>query len=542
MTRDSEQSICQARAAVMVYDDANKKWVPAGGSTGFSRVHIYHHTGNNAFRVVGRKIQDHQVVINCAIPKGLKYNQATQTFHQWRDTRQVYGLNFGSKEDANVFASAMLHALEVLTSQEPGPILCRQSPQGQNGPTQEETETQRRQIQELQRQKEMEREHQEQDFLEKRMLEQLELEGEPHRRELQAERHRLESWESDQQEVVEGEKGEREQPVWERGRCSSNAEPNAAAIKTPASAENMSLPIGLGLLESIESDTPTVTSPEPQPAQGDFCQPQPEDMGLPTQNSAPLQAYSEAATSVANTPNVSSPHPLPPPPPPPPLPRALTPGGMTLPIGPPPPPGAPPLPPAPPLPSGLFSPAEDRPFAGLAVALAGAKLRKVTRNEDAGAALAATMSGLAVAVATKADTRGNGLQPAGGGLMEEMSALLARRRRIAERGSTPEPEQKSDDGETSTAAKLSACSTPDMPRKPWERTNAMNGNMSPVIGRSKSIPTPSAFTGANGVPTESVDYEKLKQDILEEMRRELSKLKEELIDAIREELGKPRTE
>ncbi|KAK5618573.1 hypothetical protein CRENBAI_016230 [Crenichthys baileyi] len=115
-----EQSICQARAAVMVYDDANKKWVPAGGSTGFSRVHIYHHTGNNAFRVVGRKIQDHQVVINCAIPKGLKYNQATQTFHQWRDARQVYGLNFGSKEDANVFASAMMHALEVLNSQDTG--------------------------------------------------------------------------------------------------------------------------------------------------------------------------------------------------------------------------------------------------------------------------------------------------------------------------------------------------------------------------------------------------------------------------------------
>ncbi|KAJ4922080.1 hypothetical protein JOQ06_026315, partial [Pogonophryne albipinna] len=104
-----EQSICQARAAVMVYDDGNKKWVPAGGSTGFSRVHIYHHTGNNAFRVV---------VINCAIPKGLKYNQATQTFHQWRDARQVYGLNFGSKEDANVFASAMMHALEVLNSQD----------------------------------------------------------------------------------------------------------------------------------------------------------------------------------------------------------------------------------------------------------------------------------------------------------------------------------------------------------------------------------------------------------------------------------------
>ena len=61
-------------------------------------------------------------MINCAIPKGLKYNQATQTFHQWRDARQVYGLNFGSKEDANVFASAMMHALEVLNSQETGRV------------------------------------------------------------------------------------------------------------------------------------------------------------------------------------------------------------------------------------------------------------------------------------------------------------------------------------------------------------------------------------------------------------------------------------
>lgn len=54
-----------------------------------------------------------QVVINCAILKGLKYNQATVTFHQWRDNRQVYGLNFSSKDDADAFAHAMLQALEV---------------------------------------------------------------------------------------------------------------------------------------------------------------------------------------------------------------------------------------------------------------------------------------------------------------------------------------------------------------------------------------------------------------------------------------------
>ena len=57
-----------------------------------------------------------QVVINCAILKGLKYNQATHTFHQWRDNRQVYGLNFTSKDDADNFAQAMLTALETLNS------------------------------------------------------------------------------------------------------------------------------------------------------------------------------------------------------------------------------------------------------------------------------------------------------------------------------------------------------------------------------------------------------------------------------------------
>ncbi|XP_043961554.1 protein enabled homolog isoform X5 [Gambusia affinis] len=510
-----EQSICQARAAVMVYDDANKKWVPAGGSTGFSRVHIYHHTGNNAFRVVGRKIQDHQVVINCAIPKGLKYNQATQTFHQWRDARQVYGLNFGSKEDANVFASAMMHALEVLNSQDTGPTLPRQGPQVQNGPSQEELDLQRRQLQELQRQKEMERERQEkerqererqeQERQEKERLERETLERQERERqekEAQAERERMERERQEQQErtereVMEREKAERErlekeqqeqldreQQDWERGRRISNAD---------------------------AAQTPVLTTPTPPPP-------------------PPLPPGS-TVTSTPATPTTPAGHP--PPPPPPPLPPTLTPGGT-----PPPPPGAPPPPPAPPLPAGLFSPTEDRPLSGLAAALAGAKLRKVPRSDDAGAALAAALSGAAGA---KTEARGNGPLPGGGGLMEEMSALLARRRRIAEKGSSPEPDQRSEEGEINTTPKMSACSTPDMPRKPWERTNTMNGSKSPVIGRPKSTPTPTASLSANGVPTESVDYDRLKQDILDEMRKELSKLKEELIDAIREELGKSST-
>ena len=56
-----EQSIASARASVMIYDDLNKKWVPSGSSHGLSKVHIYHHFLNNTFRVVGRKLQDHEV-------------------------------------------------------------------------------------------------------------------------------------------------------------------------------------------------------------------------------------------------------------------------------------------------------------------------------------------------------------------------------------------------------------------------------------------------------------------------------------------------
>lgn len=110
---NSEQSIIGARASVMVYDDVAKKWMPSGSSSGLSKVQIYHHQQNNTFRVVGRKLQDHEVVINCSIVKGLKYNQATATFHQWRDSKSVYGLNFSSPQDAEAFARAMMHALEV---------------------------------------------------------------------------------------------------------------------------------------------------------------------------------------------------------------------------------------------------------------------------------------------------------------------------------------------------------------------------------------------------------------------------------------------
>ncbi|XP_047376188.1 protein enabled homolog isoform X9 [Sciurus carolinensis] len=555
----SEQSICQARAAVMVYDDANKKWVPAGGSTGFSRVHIYHHTGNNTFRVVGRKIQDHQVVINCAIPKGLKYNQATQTFHQWRDARQVYGLNFGSKEDANVFASAMMHALEVLNSQEAaqskvtatqdstnlrcifcGPTLPRQNSQlpaqVQNGPSQEELEIQRRQLQEQQRQKEMERERLERERMDRERLErerlerermeqeQLERERQERDRQERLERERLERLERERQERERQEQLEREQLEWERERRVSNAAA-PASVETPLNSV-------LGDSSASEPGLQAASQPAETPAQQGVVLGPPAPPPPP-----PLPPCPAQASALPPPPGPPPPPPLPssgppPPPPPPPLPNQVPP--------PPPPPPAPPLPA-----SGFFSGSvseDNRPLTGLAAAIAGAKLRKVSRMEDASFPSGGNTISMN-SVSSKTDTgRGNGPLPLGGsGLMEEMSALLARRRRIAEKGSTIETEQKEDKSEESepVTSKASSTSTPEPTRKPWERTNTMNGSKSPVISRPKS--TPSSQPSANGVQTEGLDYDRLKQDILDEMRKELTKLKEELIDAIRQELSKSNT-
>ncbi|XP_016385802.1 vasodilator stimulated phosphoprotein a [Sinocyclocheilus rhinocerous] len=153
----SEQSICQARATVMMYDDGSKRWLPAGsGAQAISRVHIFQNPSNNSFRVVGRKQQaDQQVVINCPLVRGIKYNQATPTFHQWRDARQVWGLNFGSKEDAAQFASGMTHALDVLSGDAGAcPPPPRPPP---NGPSAEEIEQKRRQEQQERERQERER-------------------------------------------------------------------------------------------------------------------------------------------------------------------------------------------------------------------------------------------------------------------------------------------------------------------------------------------------------------------------------------------------
>ncbi|XP_028352189.1 ena/VASP-like protein isoform X6 [Physeter macrocephalus] len=372
----SEQSICQARASVMVYDDTSKKWVPIKpGQQGFSRINIYHNTASNTFRVVGVKLQDQQVVINYSIVKGLKYNQATPTFHQWRDARQVYGLNFASKEEATTFSNAMLFALNIMNSQEGGSSSQRQV---QNGPSPDEMDIQRRQVMEQQRQESLER------------------------------------------------------------RAS--------------------------------------------------------------------------ATGAA-------------PPPPPPLPAGGAQGASH----------------------------DEGSVSGLAAALAGAKLRRVPRPEDASGG--SSPSGTSKSDANRASSGGGG-----GGLMEEMNKLLAKRRKAASQTDKPadkkEDESQTEEPSTSPSPGTRAASQPpnssEAGRKPWERSSSAEKPVSSLLSRTPSVAkSPEAKSplqsqphsrmkpagSVNDVALDALDLDRMKQEILEEVVRELHKVKEEIIDAIRQELG-----
>jgi len=112
----AETPMCAlCKASVMYFDEADRKWKPAGVTQGLSAVCIYGNRAANQYRVVGRKETGGEVVINCAILANLKYNRATPTFHQWRDgNMKVYGINFSSSDEANKFASAMDDILAIL--------------------------------------------------------------------------------------------------------------------------------------------------------------------------------------------------------------------------------------------------------------------------------------------------------------------------------------------------------------------------------------------------------------------------------------------
>ena len=65
------------------------------------------------------------MVIDFALTKDSKYNEATEVFHQIKGQRQVYGFKFETKESAELFGRAVHAALENLRSDISGMSLLR---------------------------------------------------------------------------------------------------------------------------------------------------------------------------------------------------------------------------------------------------------------------------------------------------------------------------------------------------------------------------------------------------------------------------------
>ncbi|XP_035673780.1 protein enabled homolog isoform X4 [Branchiostoma floridae] len=495
-----EVSIAQSRASVMIYDDANKKWIPAGGSSGISRVHIYHHQVNSTYRVVGRKQNDHQVVINCAILKGLKYNQATPTFHQWRDARQVYGLNFGSKEDADVFAQAMLSALEALSQQGSGPRPPNQTPGANPAPSAQQYQVYQNQ----------------------------QLQG--------------------QYQNVNGPSIEEEERIrW--GQDDQAISPYPQQREQQMREQQMAAQINRAR-ELMEQERAREREREKGPQAGEWSPATSQPSG-PVQSQSPAPAAPTPPTP-PQPPTTTAPPPAPPSPPAPPTPptQPAAGGAPPPPPGPPPPPktGGPPPPPPPPPPNLAPNTPLGGGAGGLAQALAAAKLRRVSRSDSD----ADNMS-----PAEKARSSG-GVPAIPGGMMDEMAARLAQRLakfesdwRAAQNVSiNPErrvKEQEEGGGDTKSSPNAKVNST-DAKGRPWEnrspnkfgatgRSDSTNGsNKGPSNGGSQSPKFTRTSSVNGGSPPLEGDLDRLKQEILAEVRKEVSKMKEEIIDAIRQEI------
>ncbi|KAK7864975.1 hypothetical protein R5R35_004949 [Gryllus longicercus] len=504
-SRKSEQSIASARASVMIYDDVNKKWVPSGSSSGLSKVHIYQHQVNNTFRVVGRKLQDHEVVINCAILKGLKYNQATATFHQWRDNKQVYGLNFSSKEDADAFARAMLHALDTLnnalsrsTGQPPHPA----SQQGiyQQGNSQYDEDMGYSQVVSLPR---VVLNHQVTPGSSSRIAG-----GEVHMSIVPGRTMTRE----DVAIIQERRMSQQQQIVSSPGSSS----PGAPAPPAPPGHHRTSSappapqppPMALAPVPSPQSGPPPAPPAPPAPP----CPPCPPWMMAPQPPAPPM-----------GVPPMAPPMGIPPVAPPmAPAPPAMTAMVAVAAAAAPPPP---PPPPAPNMSRSSSSDGQDQ-TSSLAAQLQSAKLRRSKQSqENSGSSTSSSGS-------SNYGTIGRSGMASMSSMMDEMAKTLARRRKAAEK-----KEPSDQDADASQDKKL------------WDKSGSNgkfangSGSESPKPARKRFGSTSEESPKVNGLPdtTSSApcsDFESLKQEILKEMRKEMGKMKQDIIDAIKMEISR----
>lgn len=113
--------------------------------------------------------------------------------------------------------------------------------------------------------------------------------------------------------------------------------------------------------------------------------------------------------------------------------------------------------------------------------------------------------------------------------MEEMNAMLARRRKATQVGEKPLKDESASQEEPE--ARVPAQSEPV--RRPWEK----NSTTLPRMKSLSSVAASEAHSSTPSCATES-DLDSVKQELLEEVRKELQKVKEEIIEAFVQELRK----
>lgn len=108
-----------------------------------------------------------------------------------------------------------------------------------------------------------------------------------------------------------------------------------------------------------------------------------------------------------------------------------------------------------------------------------------------------------------------------------MNAMLARRRKATQVGEKPPKDESASEEQE---ARLPAQSEPG--RRPWEKSTTL-----PRMKSSSSVTTSEAHPS---MPSSSDDsnLERVKQELLEEVRKELQKMKEEIIEVFVQELRK----
>eukprot|EP01117_Protostelium_nocturnum_P018113 TRINITY_DN750_c0_g1_i9.p1 TRINITY_DN750_c0_g1~~TRINITY_DN750_c0_g1_i9.p1 ORF type:complete len:350 (+),score=109.77 TRINITY_DN750_c0_g1_i9:246-1295(+) len=113
----SEKSVFSAKAVVYMFDTNTKKWAPTEHGNEFCRVDMYENTQTGGHRVIARLVKPpNPVLINSNVSKDTVYTRLSETFHQWSDPRQIYGLNFGTKEDATTFSAGFEQTVTKLKS------------------------------------------------------------------------------------------------------------------------------------------------------------------------------------------------------------------------------------------------------------------------------------------------------------------------------------------------------------------------------------------------------------------------------------------